>query len=228
MIKIVRVAAAIGVAALVMVAGCGEGGKGAQSSRVLSAEPIPTMAQLQSALLTPADLAGDFTVDDEGTQGGVIEPCAAASQASRDAAATLEFQVGTVLRRASVPPVETGAVYLRQYLLAEDPNAVDATFDSLRAGAEACYGQPLVPEEDYGTSDPYQLPAVGDERYGEYHVMGSDTPGYGMYLHMAVVRDGPILMLIDVFEFTGQEGRGPQVTAEDVAAIVTTAMGRLQ
>jgi hypothetical protein len=63
--------------------------------------------------------------------------------------------------------------------------------------------------------------------YGEYHVLGSDTPGYGMYLHMAVVRDGPILMLIDVFEFTGQEGQGPSVTTEDVAEIVTTAVAKL-
>jgi hypothetical protein len=39
--------------------------------------------------------------------------------------------------------------------------------------------------------------------------MGSDIPGYGTYLHMAVMRDGPVLMLLNVWEFTGQEGHGP-------------------
>ena len=227
MSKVVGVVAAVALAMLVTVAGCGGGEGGSSSSRLPSAQPIPTAAELQAALLAPGDMAGDVTIDSTGTQGGVIEPCVAASQASKDAAATLAFQVGTVFRRATAPQVETGAVYIRQYLLADDPNAVDATFDALRAGAQACYGEPLVPEEDYGTSDPYELPAVGDERYGEHHVMGSDTPGYGMYLHMAVVRDGPILMLIDVFEFTGQEGQGPAVTEEDVAAIVTTAVAKL-
>ena len=186
-----------------------------------------TISELQYALLTPADLAGGFTVESTGTQGGVIEPCEAASQVSKDAAAALAFQVGTILRRAIVPQVQTGAVYLRQCLLADDPDAVHATVEALRAGAQACYGQPLVPQEDYGTGDPYPLPAVGDERYGAYQVQDSETPGYGTYLHMAVVRDGPILMLVDVFEYTGQEGQSPTVTAEDVAAIVTTAVAKL-
>ena len=53
--------------------------------------------------------------------------------------------------------------------------------------------------------------------------MGSDIPGYGTYLHMAVMRDGPVLMLLNVWEFTGQEGQGPQMSTPDVGTIVTTA-----
>jgi len=223
-----RVVLAVGVVALALAGACGAGGDGATVGSPPSAESIPTATQLQAALLTPADLRGEFVTVSEGTRGGVIEPCATASRASRDAAAGLDFQVGIQLRQpGSAPGVQTGAVYVQEYLLAEDPDDADVTFDALRAGAEACYGQPLVPEEDYGTNDSYTLPAVGDERYGEYHVMGSDIPGYGSYLHMAVVRDGTILMLVDVWEFTGQEGQEPVVTAEDVGAIVTTAVGRL-
>jgi hypothetical protein len=34
-------------------------------------------------------------------------------------------------------------------------------------------------------------------------------------------------MLVDVWEFLGQEGQGPVVTDEDVGTIVATAVGRL-
>lgn len=72
-----------------------------------------------------------------------------------------------------------------------------------------------------------ELPTVGDARYGEYHAMSSSTPGYGSYLHMAVVRDGPVLMLLNVWEFTGQEGQEPRMSAQDVATIVTAAANKL-
>ena len=72
-----------------------------------------------------------------------------------------------------------------------------------------------------------ELPTVGDARYGEYHAMSSSTPGYGSYLHMAVVRDGPVLMLLNVWEFTGQEGQNPEISAKDVGIIVTTAANKL-
>jgi hypothetical protein len=57
--------------------------------------------------------------------------------------------------------------------------------------------------------------------------MASDQPGYGSYLHMAVVRDGPILMLLNVWEFLGSEGAQPHVADSDVGTIATTAIARL-
>jgi hypothetical protein len=165
-------------------------------------------------------------VEAEGVQGGVIELCADASRESKQAAAALAFQTGVTLRRVTGSGA-TGAVDVVEYLLAEPGEDVQATFEALQAGALACYGKPLVPEEDYGTNEPYALPAVGDARYGEYHVMASDQPGYGTYLHMAVVRDGPVLMLLDVWEFLGGDGAEPLITAQDVGTIVTTAVAKL-
>ena len=220
----VRMAMATGLMWVVALAGCGsdEGG----STQGPSPVPVPTVAQLQDALLVPADLTGQWGVYDQGTQGGLIELCTAASDESKQAAADLQFQTGVYLRQVTEPGA-TGAVYVAQFLLADQTDTVQATFEALQAGAQACYGRPLVPEEDYGTNEPYELPAVGDERYGEYHVMGSDIPGYGTYLHMAVMRDGPVLMLLNVWEFTGQEGQGPQMSTQDVGTIVTTAANKL-
>jgi hypothetical protein len=209
---------------VVALVGCGsdEGG----STQGPSPVTVPSVAQLQDTLLVPADLTGQWAVDDQGTQGGLIELCTAASDESKQAAADLQFQAGVKLREVTEPGA-TGAVYVAQYLLADQADAVQATFEALQAGAQACYGKPLVPEEDYGTNEPYELPAVGDARYGEYHVMGSDIPGYGTYLHIAVMRDGPVLMLLNVWEFTGQEGQGPQMSTQDIGTIVTTAATNL-
>lgn len=217
-------AVAVAMMLAATLVGCGSGDDG--SSQGSSQGAGPPVAQLKDALLLPADLAGEWAVESQGTQGGVIELCADASAESAQAAAALEFQVGTSLREAA-PAGATGAVSVAEYLLVGEVDEVDAIFDALQAGAEACYGKPLVPEEDYGTNEPYALPAVGDERYGEYHVMGSETPGYGMYLHMAVVRDGPVLMLLNVWEFLGGGDAQPRVTAEDVGSIVTTAADKL-
>jgi hypothetical protein len=219
-----RLAMVTGVMWVVALAGCGsdEGGSAQGPSPVT----VPTLAQLQDALLVPADLTGQWGVDDKGTQGGVIELCAAASDESKRAAADLEFQTGVKLREVTEPGA-TGAVYVAQFLLADQTDSVQAKFEALLSGSQACYGQPLVPEEDYGTNEPYEVPAVGDARYGEYHVMGSDVPGFGTYLHMAVERDGPVLMLLNVWEFTGQEGQGPEISTQDVGTIVTTAANKL-
>ena len=219
-----RVASAVGLMWVVALAGCGSGEGG--SAQGPSPVAVPTVAQLQDALLVPADLTGQWAVDGQGTQSGVIELCAAASDESKQAAADLQFHAGVTLREVTEPGA-TGAVYVAQFLLGDQVETVQATFEALQAGARACYGQPLVPEEDFGTNEPYELPAVGDARYGEYHVMASSTPGYGSYLHMAVVRDGPVLMLLNVREFTGQEGQEPLRSAQDVGTIVTTAANKL-
>lgn len=220
----VRRALVAGVLPFLALAGCGseEGG----ASREPSSPAGPPRALLRDALLVPGDVPGQWEVDSEGTQGGVIEFCEDAGAESRRAAEELQFQAGVTMRGVAEPGA-TGAAYVGQFLLADQPQAVEATFDALHAGALACYGKPLVPEEDYGTSRPFDLPPVGDARFGEHHVMGSDTAGYGSHLHMAVVRDGPVLMLLTVWEFLGGEGDPPQVTAEDVAAITTTAVGKL-
>jgi hypothetical protein len=212
-----------GMVLLAVVAGCSGGSGG--SAQPSESQPIPSVAQLQAALLVPTDLPGEWAQESQGTQGGVIELCDAASAQSKEVAAALEFQVGTTVRAVSEPGT-TEARYVHQYLLADDVEAVADQFEALQAGAQACYGQPLVPEEDYGTNDPYPLPEVGDERYGEYHVMTSDTPGYGSHLHMAVVRAGPVLMLLDVWEILGQAGAQPVITEQDVGSIVTTAVER--
>ena len=217
-------AMATGVMWVVALSGCGSDDGG--SAQGPSPVAVPTVAQLQDALLVAADLTGQWGVDDRGTQGGLVELCTAASDESKQAAAALQFQTGVKLREVTQPG-ETGAVYVAQFLLADQAREVEATFEALQAGAQACYGKPLVPEENYGTNEPYELPQVGDARYGEYHVMGSDTPGYGTYLHMAVMRDGPVLMLLNVWEFTGQEGRGPQMSAHEVGTIVTAAANKL-
>ena len=44
---------------------------------------------------------------------------------------------------------------------------------------------------------------------------------------LLVERDGPVLMLLNVWEFTGQEGQGPEISTQDVGTIVTTAANKL-
>jgi hypothetical protein len=80
----------------------------------------------------------------------------------------------------------------------------------------------MNPPTSTTTCQPWATPA-----YGEYHVIASDQPGYAGDLHMAVVRDGPILVLLNVWEFLRSEGAQPQVTGSDVGTIATTAVDRL-
>ena len=71
------------------------------------------------------------------------------------------------------------------------------------------------------------LPEVGDDRYGELLTMEEAGGGAQWRLHQVFVRDGPVLMFIDVAEIVAGEGTEPQFTAEDVDTFVTTAVAKL-
>jgi hypothetical protein len=75
------------------------------------------------------------------------------------------------------------------------------------------------------------VPEVGDDRIGEFDTYpqgfpGSPHAGAPAYLHTAIIRDGPVLMAINVAEEDASPA-GPQLTQADIDAIVTTAAAQL-
>lgn len=224
---------------LVAPVGCGEN-DGASNV-------VPDAETLATALLAPSDLEGRWEVnpgpdDSPIPASGVIpedarsllpsiELCPAATAESRAAADGLRWMVFRQLDMTPDDPLtppsdRTGhMVFVQQFLLAGQPADVEATFELLRAGMEACLGEVDTGEEGPGFATEMTTPDVGDERYGVL-VTVEEAGGRGEWLlHNTLVREGGVLMLVDVVDI--HVGVEPLFTTEDVGAIVTTAADNL-
>jgi len=225
--------------ALVVPLGCGGDGGGEGSAA------IPTAEQLGASLLTPDDLDGTWVVnpgpdDSLIPASGVlsaearamlpsIELCPAASTESRAAADGLTWmayrQLDMTLDDPITPPDDrTGhMVFVQHFLLAGEPAAVQATFELMRDGMKACLGEIDTGEEGPGAATEMTTPEVGDDRYGVLTTV-QEAGGGEWLLHNTLVRQGAVLMMVDVVEI--HVGVDPLLTTDDVDAIVTTATGR--
>jgi hypothetical protein len=236
----------IGAAVLILPAcGAGDG-----DTEVLTPTPawsqgaVPTPAELASVLLTGDDLPGEW----ENTQGrsGIFVFCPKASEESIQAANALTWQANAQLDQipdgataTSTPNPTAPIITVDQWLLAEEPTQAQATFTALRDGIQACYGSSTLTSTGVaGTTDglpldsaPMTVPEVGDDRVGESDTYpqgfpGSAHAGSPAYQHIAIIRDGPVLMMIGVGEENASP-TDPQLTQADIDAIITTAAAKL-
>jgi hypothetical protein len=246
---------ALTAAALLLLAGCGgygpdpEPSPSTATSTASSQGAVPTAEQLAAALVTADDYDGTWTVnvppDDEAAISGVVpeaqqemlprmELCEKASEESRAAAEGLRWQAFRQLDQTEANPVDMAAgdrrghlVFVQEFLMADDPAAVQATFEALSDGMRACEGDFPAGEEGAGTVEPMTVPAVGEDRYGELTTMEEAGGGAYWLLHNAVVRDGPVLMSLQVVDIVVGEGVQRAFTAEDVDTLLTTAVDKL-
>ncbi len=223
-------------ACFVVLSGCGAGDSDTPSpspAPAWSQGVVPTADQLESVLLTSDDLGGADWTKSLGSPGDLWF-CPEASTESSSAAAdvtwqaSVQFVTGQDVASATAtkdPPVTVTVV---EWLLADEPSQIEQTFTALREGAEACYGPDTVDGRAVVTA-PMGVPAVGDDRFGESdtYLMGEPGNPDSTFLRGAIVRDGPVLMLVSITENAPDEGFQPQLTQDYVDTIITTAAANL-
>jgi hypothetical protein len=214
-----------------------------------SQEVVPTPEQLASVLATEDDFDGEWTVnvppDAADGVSGVVPPeqqemlprldlCDRASEESIAAVKALRWQAFRQLDMTEDDPVDFAAGdmsghmnFVQEFLLADEPSQVESTFTALRDGSQACLGEIPAGEEGPGKVEQMNIPAVGDDRYGELLTMEEAGGGAQWRLHQVFVRDGSVLMFIDVAEIVAGEGTEPQFTTEDIDTFITTAVAKL-
>lgn len=240
-----RGAVLLGGAVLVLAACGGTGTDSASPSAAWAEGTVPTAEQLAAVLVTADDLEGQWEVpvpEDAGAAvDGVVseeqqemlpslELCDEASEESVAAAEGLRWQAFRQLQMTPEDPLDMAGgdrsghmIFLQEFLLADEPDQVEATFDALRDGLAACLGPIEAGEEGPGMSEELAVPEVGDDRYGVL-VSVEEAGGAGTwYLNNALVRSGPVLMLTDVVEITLGEGLDNELDREEIDALITAA-----
>lgn len=230
--------------ALLFLGACGGDG-----SEPASGPAVPTVEQLAAALVTVDDLDGRWSVnvppDSTAAASGVvtedqqdllpsIELCDKAAEESRAAADGLRWQAFRQLDQSEEDPIDMAGgdrvghlVFVQEFLLAADPTEVEATFDALREGMQACLGAIPAGEEGPGTAEAMVVPDVGDDRYGVLTTVEEAGGGAYWLLHDSLVRQGSVLLQLQVVDIVMGDGAEPVFTASDVGAFVTTAVERL-
>lgn len=234
-------------AAVLVLPSCGPGDADTEAptpTPAWSQGAVPTANQLAPVLLTSDDLPGQWSP----TRGrsGVFVFCPRAPAESIQAADGLTWAANVQLDQipdgataATSPSTSTPVITVDQWILAEDPTQVQATFTALRDGMNACFGpssmtaQGVVdtPEGAPLVGAPMAVPPVGDDRIGEFDTYpegfpGSAHAGSPAYLHTAIIREGPVLMAINIAE-ENASATEQQLTQDDIDAIITTATAKL-
>lgn len=206
---------------------------------------VPTAEELAARLLAPGDLAGAWTVNagpaEFGGGSGVVtdeqqdqlprfEFCDAAGEAAQQADAGLRWLAFRQLDLEADDPIDppgdrTGHMaFVQEYLTSGDPVELQATFELLRDGAAACYGDIPAGEEGPGTAGPLTIPDLGDDRFGAQLTIEEAGGWAEWHLSYAVVRDGPVLMSIVVTDITADTD--PLWSIDDLATIFRTAAAK--
>ncbi|KQV64280.1 hypothetical protein ASC64_16035 [Nocardioides sp. Root122] len=250
----VRPVLALAGVAVLLLGGCGSDdpdrasdSPGSPSSS--SQTTVPTPEQLAATLVSADTYDGTWTVnvppDEQAVTDGVvtedqraflprIELCGKASEESRAAVAALQWQAFRQLDQTEDDPIDMAAgdrsghlVFVQEFLMAGDPADVEATFEALRDGLRACEGDFPAGMEGPGTTEPMAVPPVGDDRFGELTTMEEAGGRAYWLLHTSWVRQGPVLVNLQVVDIVMGKGVRPVFTATDVDAFLTTAVDRL-
>lgn len=240
--------------AVLLLGACG--GNGSESASLSSIdEPawsqgaVPTAEQLASVLVTPDDFDGQWTVnappDAQAAIPGVvaegqqemlpkIELCPKASEESRSAADALRWQAFRQLDQSEQNPLDMAAgdrvghmIFVQQFLMSGHPAEVEKTFSAVRDGMRACQGKIPAGEEGPGKTEPMTIPEVGNDRYGDLTTLEEAGGGAYWLLHNSLVRQGPVLMDLQVVDIVMGSGVQPAFTTEDIGTFLTTAVGKL-
>lgn len=241
-------------AAILLLGGCGGDGSDAAPSPSSAAPSssqaaVPTAEQLAAHLVTAGTYDGTWTVnvpqDAQSAIDGVVpesqqemlpslQLCAKASEESRAAADALRWQAFRQLDQFETNPIDMATgdrvghmIFIQEFLLAGDPAEVETTFDALRDGVRACEGKIPAGEEGPGKAEPMTLPDVGEDRFGELTTVEEAGGGAYWLLHTSWVRQGPVLMNLQVVDIVMGEGVQPAFTTEDLDAFLTTAVDNL-
>lgn len=214
-------------------------------------ESSTSVDDLSDALLTTGDLTGEWTEfrgNPEATEGTIaptgivtdeqramlptMDLCERASDDAKTAANALRWDVFRQFDKTVADPIdpptdrEGHKVFLQQFMLSDDSDAVNALFDDLASGLEACLGDIPAGEEGPGRATEVEITSVGDEHIAVLTQI-EEAGGRGMwYLYNAFVRDGSVLMsvtLADVFLGDLQ----PEVDLADFDELVTAAVDKL-
>jgi hypothetical protein len=210
---------------------------------------VPTAEQLASVLVTADDYDGTWTVNvppdaQDGISGVIaeeqqemlprIELCDKATEESRSAAEALRWQAFRQLDQSEADPIDMAAgdrvghmIFVQEFLRSGDPAEIESTFTALRDGMQACQGDIPAGDEGPGMTEPMTLPAVGEDRYGDLTNIGEAGGGAYWLLHNSLVRQGPVLMDLQVVDIVMGEGVQPEYTTGDIAAFLTTAVDKL-
>lgn len=203
---------------------------------------VPEPATLAGFLATPADLGADWTLWEgfaewPGGAPGVIPDgaradlpvfrlCPNAGEAAVALAEGLQWEAFTQLHLTTPDPFAT-MVVAQQFLLADEPAAVEETFLVLRDGATACLTENLPEGEwEIGRRQALTVPAVGDDRYGD-RSSSVDIGGARRETRWILVRDGAVLMAIQLDDILISADAEPVLTDASVDAVVTAMAEKL-
>lgn len=244
--------ALVGAAAL-MLGGCARDGSESASqpsSRpASSAAAVPTAEELASALVTADDYDGTWIVTvppdaQEGASGVITEEqqemmprivlCDQATAESRAAAEAVRWRAFRQLDQSEADPIDMAAgdrvghmILVQEYLTSGDPAEIEATFTALRDGMQACQGDIPAGDEGPGTTEPMAIPDVGEDRYGDLTTLEEAGGGAYWLLYNALVRQGPVLMDLQVVDIVMGDGVQPEYSSDDIATFLTIAADKL-
>ena len=212
----------------IVAAGCG------------SDDATITPEALQSALLTPADLEGEWSVEyagpmtDEMREAGggfdlcdeaagivapvISEPGATWQDQLNATLASLDWQVTALTLPSGRDDAEP--VSLTELLVTGDRTQIESVYTALAEGFRRCLAAPAS-DDAHGEAWELNLPEMGDERFGFVLSLG-DEDGWDM--RYVFVRDGDVLMLLVENEVLSGENL---LSEEDVAAIAATGAAKL-
>jgi hypothetical protein len=208
---------------------------------------VPTAAQLADRLVDAGTFDGSWTVNaPEGAPEAVIdgvvtdetvdqlprmEFCPAASAEARALVEDLRWMAFRQLDLAVDDPIDPPAdrtghmVSVQEFLISGEPDEMAATFATLRDGAAACLGEVPAGDEGPGFAEEMPLPVVGDDRYGAMLTM-EEAGGWAEWrLHVALVRDGAVLVWITIVDI--RAGDEPFYTVDEIGRMVETAVDLL-
>ena len=250
----VRSLVALMGAGMLLLGGCAQevsdsGAPSAGPTPAWSAGVVPTAEQLAAALVTQDDFDGTWTVnvppDAQAMVNGVVPEeqqdmlpriamCDAASADSRAAGDALRWQAFRQLDQTADDPIDMAAgdrvghlIFVQEFLRSGDPAEIEATFNALRDGLTACQGEIPAGEEGPGRTEPMAIPALGDDRYGEVSTVEEAGGGGYWLLHNSLVRQGAVLMQMQVVDIVMGDGVEPEFSAEDIESFLTTAVDKL-
>jgi hypothetical protein len=118
-------------------------------------------------------------------------------------------------------------VLVQELLTSGEPDEIETTFTLIRDGLQACLGEYSADEGGPGTSETMTIPDVGDDRYGVLVTVGDAGASAEWRLYNALIRQGPVLMLMVVVDIRAGEGVAPQVSIDDIDEFVQTAVDKV-
>lgn len=225
-----RIGLATALLALAL-SGCGED---PESGPTTASEPLSAEA-LGSALVEPADLGAGWSVTrvpdfPELSETGVVTDevrpmlpqvhlCEQADDEAQEAVDALEWGAfrqldlatgtATPSKRPSPgrPPVHH-LVFAQEFLASGEPDGMEATYDAVVAGADACLGTEKTADGETVRTTELEVPDMGDASHGWRDLVTEPGPAGRSAtwdLRQVLVLDGGVLLMGQVAEITTPE-----------------------